>query len=327
MQQVQLDPIDGVDITVLMDNTLDQAASDSGPARRPMRSRSRVRARFFEGGRMAEQLVAEHGFAALVRVHRNGESRELLFDTGSSPNGTADNMRRMGMSAEGIEAAVLSHGHYDHSGGLEGVHRTLEGRSVPLHVHPDVWARRRIRMASRRPRGLPALSRDALEEAGFTIIEERGPSLLLGGAVLLTGEVERTSGFERGLPGHETMRDGKWESDEAILEDQSLVMNVAGRGLVVLTGCGHAGVVNIVRYAQALTGISEIHAVIGGFHLSGRVFEGIVPATCAALVEMGPDWVSPGHCTGWRAIHALAAAMPEAFVASSVGTRFELRSG
>jgi len=102
------------------------------------------------------------------------------------------------------------------------------------------------------------------------------------------------------------------------------VVNVADRGLVVITGCGHSGIVNIVRYARKLTGVEQVYAVIGGFHLNGPLFEPIIPATCRALAEMAPQVIVPAHCTGWRATHALAAAFPDAFIQNSVGTRFEL---
>jgi 7,8-dihydropterin-6-yl-methyl-4-(beta-D-ribofuranosyl)aminobenzene 5'-phosphate synthase len=101
-------------------------------------------------------------------------------------------------------------------------------------------------------------------------------------------------------------------------------VHVAGRGLVVLTGCGHAGIVNVVRYARALTGIEQVHAVVGGFHLSGAAFEPIIDVTVAALADLAPEVVLPAHCTGWRAQHALAARLPDAFVTNTVGTRLEL---
>ena len=125
------------------------------------------------------------------------------------------------------------------------------------------------------------------------------------------------------MPSHQAERDGRWEPDPLILDDQALVANVRGKGLVVLTGCGHSGIVNILRYAQKLTGQERIHAVVGGFHLSGPLFEKVVAPTCQALEEFSVDHLVPSHCTGWRATHEIAARFPEAFIQNSVGTRFE----
>ncbi len=101
-------------------------------------------------------------------------------------------------------------------------------------------------------------------------------------------------------------------------------MNIRGKGLVILTGCGHAGIINIIRYAQQLTGVDQVYAVVGGFHLTGGLFEPIIPATVAALQAIGPRYVMPGHCTGWAAMHQIANAMPEAFIPNSVGTTLVL---
>ena len=98
---------------------------------------------------------------------------------------------------------------------------------------------------------------------------------------------------------------------------------VRGHGLVVLTGCGHSGIINILRYVRELTGENRIHAVLGGFHLSGAAFEPIIGPTCDALEEFAPDFLVPAHCTGWRATHALAARFPHAFIQNCVGTHFE----
>jgi 7,8-dihydropterin-6-yl-methyl-4-(beta-D-ribofuranosyl)aminobenzene 5'-phosphate synthase len=142
--------------------------------------------------------------------------------------------------------------------------------------------------------------------------------------VLVTGEVPRTTDFEQGFAIHQALRDSGWEPDPLVLDDQALVVHLAGHGLVVVTGCGHAGVVNILRYARALTGVERVHAVLGGFHLTGALFEPVIGPTVEALGQLAPDLVVPAHCTGWRGMHELANRLPTAFIPNSVGTRLEL---
>jgi 7,8-dihydropterin-6-yl-methyl-4-(beta-D-ribofuranosyl)aminobenzene 5'-phosphate synthase len=154
------------------------------------------------------------------------------------------------------------------------------------------------------------------------VIEDRQPSFLLDGALLVTGEVDRTTDFETGMPPqHEAWRDGAWTPDRAVHDDQAVITCVRDKGLVVLTGCGHAGIVNIVRYAKRLTGVDRVYAVLGGFHLR---FGPVVDQSVAALAGEAPEVVVPAHCTSWKAQHALAAAMPGAFRPNAVGSRFEL---
>jgi 7,8-dihydropterin-6-yl-methyl-4-(beta-D-ribofuranosyl)aminobenzene 5'-phosphate synthase len=322
---IVLEPVDEVVVTTLVDNSYDGLMADMGPARRqPMARTPRVPAPHFEGGETVPGLVAEHGFSALVTVRRGERSHTVAFDTGVSPDGMAANMERLGVDAGDIEAVVLSHGHFDHAGGFPGLAR-LRGRTgVPLTVHPLVWSRRRVAIGGGNHWELPTLRRSSLEAEGFEVVERRQPSLLLDGCVLITGEVDRTTDFERGFPGHQAERDGHWEPDPLILDDQALVVHVAGRGLVVLTGCGHAGAVNIARHALRLTGVDRLAGLLGGFHLTGQVFEPLIEPTVAALTAMAPDLVVPAHCTGWRAQHRLAATLPGAFVPNAVGTSFHV---
>ena len=185
-------------------------------------------------------------------------------------------MRRLELSPGDIDIIVLSHGHWDHTTGMHGLVGALGRPNVPVLLHPEFWSRRRVALPGREPIELPSTSRSALEGAGFEIVEQQQPSFLLDGSLLVTGEVDRTTEFEQGFPVHQAHRDGRWQPDPLILDDQALVASVRGRGLVVLTGCGHSGIVNILRYVRRLTGEDRIHAVIGGFHLSGPLFEKVI---------------------------------------------------
>lgn len=328
MTTIPLEPVDSVHITSIVDNVSDMLLLDQGPAKRPSLSGSKaepIPAAFLEGGMTADPLRAEHGFSALISITKGETKRHVLFDAGISPDGVAENMRRLDFTPKDIEAIVLSHGHFDHTTGMDGIVKELGGTvNLPVLIHPEFWTKRRLAVPGRTPIEIPATSKSALKGAGFEIIEERQPSFLLDGSVLVTGEVDRTTDFETGFKIHQALHDGEWQPDPLILDDQAVVINVRDKGLVVMTGCGHAGIVNIVRYAQKLTGEDKVYAVLGGFHLNGPLFEPIIPQVIDALSALSPEVVMPGHCTGWRATHAVAAAFPEAFIQGSVGTRLEL---
>ena len=321
-----LEPVDSVSVLTVCDNTIDILMVDQGPAKRLRLGGGEipfVAAPTLQEGIVADAPLAQHGFSALVEVRKRGSVHRLLFDTGLTPDGCVENLRRLGRDPGEIEAIVCSHGHFDHTTGLSGLTDRLGRANLPVVIHPEFWAKRRLAVPGAEPFELPTTSRSALEGAGFEIIENRRPSFLFDHSVLITGEVDRTTGFERGFAIHQARRDGTWEPDPLILDDQALIANVAGRGLVVLTGCGHAGVVNICRYAQRLTGVDQLHAVVGGFHLNGPLFEPIIADTVAAFEQLAPEVIVPTHCTGWKATHAIARRFPDAFIQSSVGTRFD----
>lgn len=328
MGVVVLKPVDRVSITTLIDNNIDVLMPDLGPSRRwgPVGTAGLVPvipADLAEGGKSADFVKAEHGYSALVEIEIGAHRHRILFDAGVSPNGLVENLDRLAISPETFEGIVLSHGHFDHVMGLEGLARRLGKRNLPVMVHPEFWTKRRVVS----PLGdweLPVPSRSRMEDAGFSIVEERQPSILFEGALLITGEVDRTTPFERGMSIHQAWRGQRWQPDPLIVDDQALLLEVAGKGLVVLTGCGHSGIINIIRYAKRLTGVDRLYAVIGGFHLTGGLFEPIIPQTIDALRSEQPQVLIPAHCTGWRASGQLAQQMPDAFIPNSVGSRFEL---
>lgn len=324
---ITLLPVDEVAITVLVDNSFDPLLPSEPGVERPSAGVWTAPTSTFEGGTTRAGLIAEHGFSALVTVRRGPSRSTLLFDTGISPEGMATNAERLGIDFDDVRAVVLSHGHFDHAGGFDGLLRLRRRQGLPLTVHPAVWTRRRIAVPGADAFDLPVLSARALSGEGFEVIERRQPSLLLEGAVLVTGEVDRTTEFERGMPASHQAWDGRqWQHDPLVIDDQALVVNVAGKGLVVVTGCGHAGAVNIARHALRLTGVDSLCALVGGFHLGGSAFEPIIEPTVTALGDLAPDLVVPGHCTGLRAQHALATGLPDAWAPSSAGSTYRLEA-
>ncbi len=173
---------------------------------------------------------------------------------------------------------------------------------------------------------MPPPSHNDLDREGWQIVEEQGPSMLLEESVLVTGKVERVTDFEKGFPLQQVAVDGSWEPDTWIWDDQAVAIHVKDKGLVVLSSCSHSGVINVLKHVQNVTGVHRIHGFVGGLHLTGGLFEPIMSDTVNELVAIGPEVVVPGHCTGWKATHRIAEALPDAYTASNVGTTFSFQS-
>ncbi len=310
-----LKEVDRVEITTVLDNFIDVLLPGSETVKRVTLGPDWV---------TKKTLIAEHGFAALVRVSAGNTADTILFDAGLSKDGLIHNLDVLEGQAKELHAIVLSHGHADHTQGLMGLVERLGARKTPLLLHPDARLERKVVFPDGHEINLPPPDYRVLVHEGIELLEERAPSYLLGGMLLVTGQVHRSTDFETGFPLHYAKVAGQWQPDPLIHDDQAVVVNLKGKGLVVLTGCGHAGVINTVRYAQALTGVNQVHAVLGGFHLTGAIFEPLVAPTVAALKQFQPRLLVPSHCTGWRATHAIAREFPDAFVQNSVGTRFVL---
>jgi len=243
------------------------------------------------------------------------------MDAGISATCLFHNVELLKVDLSRVEAAVVSHGHFDHFGGLpQLLSRAPEG--TPVVLHPDALLERRLNIpGAERPVEMPALDEEALKEAGAAVHKANGASTLASDLVLVTGEVERATGFERGFPWAEAKIDGKWVVDP-FHDDQGVAVKVKDKGLVVFGGCSHAGIINTVKHAQDVARTDAVHAVLGGFHLNGPAFEPIIGPTIEEMKKIGPEYVVPMHCTGWKAINQFAKEMPGQFLLNSVGTTY-----
>jgi 7,8-dihydropterin-6-yl-methyl-4-(beta-D-ribofuranosyl)aminobenzene 5'-phosphate synthase len=333
---MSLQDVESVSITILMDNCTDFLLANSPHAKRPpliVNEKYNLPA-----------PVAEHGFSALVSTFsydNNENNNTFLFDAGVSENGVIHNADLLGIRFDQIDGIILSHGHFDHFTGLVNVLKRISSErssTVDIFSHPDAFLKRwEIYPDGKRAR-LPSLDEKQLKELGATIHKNSDVRLLptdaSSSSLLITGEIPRNTSFEKGFPFQYAEKPHNNSDDEEknlnlipdplVKDDQAIVVNVRNKGLVVITGCGHAGIINTVNYAKQVTGIDKVYAVVGGFHLpaDGGIFEEAIDSTLKELQKIDPEYIIPCHCTGWKATNKLIDLMPKKFIQSAVCTTF-----
>ena len=303
--------VDRVSITTVVDNYIDVLRQDEKVARR------------FSAfaARQMPDLRAEHGLAHYVEVGRGRETVRIAFDFGSSEGACAHNFRALGLDASAIDVLALSHGHWDHWGGLGGLLRAYRRgmkRNLTLYGGEDHFLPRFNQRGSDRV-SMGRLHRDEIERYDIRVESVRAP-LMIADGVLLSGEMHEQEPFEPIPDNLKVERDGAIVPD-TFLGEQTLIANLKGRGLVVVTSCSHRGIVGICRHAARITGVPKVHAVIGGFHLSG-LKEERVTRVVDAFRDLEVDWIVPQHCTGLEAMASMMHRLPQEMVPSSVGSVF-----
>jgi 7,8-dihydropterin-6-yl-methyl-4-(beta-D-ribofuranosyl)aminobenzene 5'-phosphate synthase len=268
-------PIDALDIQIIVDNVTDSLSSVPSFVETELAGlgRRRCAAWVLGGGCLC---CAAHGLSCLLTLRSGDSVRTVLFDTGPEDRTFEQNVSRLGIDLGPVEAMVLSHGHWDHAGAmlraLQLVRDRNGGRTVPCYTHPDMFRSRAAKQADgsfRLMEDVPSVA--ALTAHGGQVITTRDAQLVAGDRAFVSGEIPRRSGFETGLPGqHRRTEDGAgWEPDELLLDERFVALHVRGKGLVVLTACSHAGVVNVLAHAREWFPGVKLHAVLGGLHLSG----------------------------------------------------------
>ena len=305
-----LKPVQKATVTILMDNYTDVLLpSDQWVQRAPL----------LKEGEMAKNPVAEHGLSLLI----DADGERFILDFGLTEFGIIYNIEILGIDASSIPFGVLSHGHHDHLGAFYTFLEKREG-PFPLYLHKDALLERRYLLL---PSGggfyFPLVERTRMEDHGAEVRVIQRPESILGGRCLISGEIPRKTEFEQGMPGATYEEDGKQVKDR-MLDDMALYFHVEGKGLLVITGCAHSGIVNTVLYGMELSGIKEVYGIVGGFHLTGPAMAKALPQTVKHLQEFSPQVICPMHCTGWESQRRLREVFGDRFVLSAVGSTLKL---
>jgi 7,8-dihydropterin-6-yl-methyl-4-(beta-D-ribofuranosyl)aminobenzene 5'-phosphate synthase len=308
-RRVSLKEVDDVEVISLIDNTVDFTSTVQKKEVQKVREWTK---------KHSSLPFAEHGFSVLIKIFSQENHHTILFDTGLSPEGVMTNAIRLGIDLTEVECIVLSHGHYDHYGGLVNVLKAINRKDLPIIVHDDMFKTRGVINPDGTMREYPRFpSKDQVAPARY--LRTKQPYLLHGEKLLVSGEIPRKTDFEKGFLRHYAYSGGKWLPDPWIWDDQAIILNVKHRGLIIISGCAHAGIINTTLFAQQTTGVAKIYAIMGGFHLAGKDCETRISQTVKMLQQLNPEIIVPMHCTSWRGKFAISKAMPQAFIWNGVG--------
>jgi 7,8-dihydropterin-6-yl-methyl-4-(beta-D-ribofuranosyl)aminobenzene 5'-phosphate synthase len=308
---VTIEEVDRVVITIVTDNYYDALRPDAAAAKR-------FRAQ------PGKWMHAEHGLSCFIETISNGKAGGFMFDYGLDAQGVKRNMDVLGIDVGKADGFGLSHGHFDHWGAFTemlAMNRTRIKKGTPLYLGEGAFARRYALMPGTTDRlDIGQFNRADVEASGLVrIVEVRQPTEVMPGGYF-SGPVEQVTEYEK-VPPALLVKQGDAVVVDSFPGEQAMAFNLRGKGLVVLSGCAHRGIVNTVKHVQKLAGIEKVYAVVGGFHLVNAKPE-VIDRTVADIKSINPAHVVPAHCTGFEATIAFSKAMPEQFILNTAGTRY-----
>ena len=313
---------DRIEVLVLVDNVTDNLSSVPAYVENEIPRLVKRGLRRLSGSCLC---CGAHGLSCAITAWRGDSARTLLFDTGPDAWVLERNVERLGFDMGSVDGIVLSHGHWDHCGAmlraLEMIQLRNGGRTVPTYMHPGMYRTRAMKM----PDGLMRPFEDVptptmLEQQGARVVHATEAQWILDDLFYVSGEIPRVTAFETGLQGqYRRTADGlDWEPDPLLMDERFVAVRAKDKGVLVFTACSHAGVVNVLTHARDCFPKSPLFGVMGGFHLAGGN-ERIIPETVDAMRAFDLRTIAAAHCTGWRAVSALAAAFGDAVAPSAVG--------
>jgi 7,8-dihydropterin-6-yl-methyl-4-(beta-D-ribofuranosyl)aminobenzene 5'-phosphate synthase len=319
-------PVDQLEVLVLLDNVTDSLSTNVSVAISEWTGLLTAGRLQLLSGRCT--CCAHHGLSLLITVRIGSGTHTVLFDTGPEASTFLRNAEILGVDFAAIDAVVLSHGHWDHGGGLvaaiEKISKARNGQRVDCFLHPSMFAERALQRSNGELLKFESVpDPDVLAQTGANVVNTREPQFIAEGALYLSGEIPRSTSYETGFPGHVRRSDDgrSWEPDPLIMDERFIAVHVKGKGQVVFSACSHAGIVNVLTHARSVFPSVPLYGVMGGLHLSGAT-EKVIPETVADLQRFGLKLLAPGHCTGWRAMSALASVFGDELVPSAVGKRY-----
>lgn len=302
--------VDKLTLWVLTDNYYDSTRADAKNIKR-YRSMS------------GKSIHAEHGLSFFAETTVSGKTSSCMFDYGVDPGGVMNNIGLLGIDVGKVNAFSLSHGHWDHYTSAVSIlqqNRSRIAAGTPFYVGEEAFARRySLRPGATEPTDLGQLRREDIEGLGLKVVEVKTPVELVPGAYF-TGNIERVTAYEK-VPANLLIKHGEKIEQDTFPGEQAVFFKVKGKGLVVLSGCAHAGIVNTVKQAQKSAATEKVHAIIGGFHLVNTKPE-IIQNTVADIKALKPDMIAPAHCTGFEAVVVFSKEMPNEFVMNTAGAQY-----